>query len=296
MLLHAWPEEFFGIASRQGRRAFKLGWSSKKSWCQSLLTVFPKLSIALVLVLLDQTLERKYARSVVVRFWLMNSLLFWGGSRNKMKSFIRYSLQDAFGLFSLILLSTGLAHLADTAAGAALDCLGTAIDAMEDGIATMVGGLSIENRIFFVKLGINRVVSGLLLSCLVVGLVLLRYYWATLVAFSLPFSVLFIECLRFWMCAIPATTETAPIVGKTALLSAILAAYLFSFCVYCTRRIPGSRLRIAAAHSERPRWQRLLLVAAFATYLFSCAFGWYEMASVRAGMIEARDFWEHIGD
>lgn len=213
-----------------------------------------------------------------------------------MKSCIRYSLQDAFKLFPLILLSTGLAHLADTAAAAALDCSGTAIDALEDGIATMVGGLSIENRIIFVKLGINHVVSGLLLSCVVVSLLLLRYHWATLAAFSLPFSVLFIDCLRFWMCAIPATTEMALFVGKLALVDAILAAYLFSFCVYCTCRIQGSRLRIAAAHSERPRWQKLLLVAAFATYFFSCAFGWYEMASFRAGMIEARDYWEHIGD
>ena len=197
-----------------------------------------------------------------------------------------------------MLLSIGLVYLSEKAVDAALDrlCLGTASHALADGIATMVGGLSIENRIIFVKLGINRVVCGLLLSCVVVSLLLLRYYWATLAAFSLPFSVLFIECLRFWMWAIPATIETALFVGKMALGDAILAAYLLSFCVYCTRRIPGSRLRIAAAHSERPRWQKLLVAAAFATYLFSCAFGWYDMALLREGMIESRDFWEHVGD
>src|SRR5690606_33483136 len=141
--------------------------------------------------------------------------------------------------FSLTLLSAGLAHLSDRAS-AVLDPFLPTINSMVDGIATMVGGLSIEDRIFFVQLAFYRTVAGLLISCLVVSLLLLRHYWATLIAFSLPVSVLFVECLRFRMAAVPLARETIAVVGKSALTAAILAALLLSFGLYCRRRISGS--------------------------------------------------------
>ena len=208
-----------------------------------------------------------------------------------MKILIRYNLRDAMGLLSLVPPSTGLVHVADLASGAAIDYFQPTVDATKDGIASMVGGLSASDRIFVI-LALNGVVSGLLLSCLVVSLLLLRNYWATLVAFSLPFSVLFIVCLRFWMVAGPLTTETALVIGESAVVSVILAACLFSFCVCCVHRIPGSELRTKTTFSERPSWQRLLFVAAFATYLFSCAFGWCEMVSFRARAIESWNYLE----
>lgn len=210
-----------------------------------------------------------------------------------MKSLLRYSSRDVVGLFSLTLLSAGLAHLSDRAS-AILDPFLPTIIAMVDGFSTMVGGLSIENRIVFAQLVFYRAVDGLLLSCLIVSLLLLRHYWATLIAFSLPISVLFVECLRFRMAAVPVTLETAVVVGKSALTAAILAALLLSFGLYCRRRISGSPPRAAVAYSERPRWQRLVLVAAFTTYALLCAYGWYEMESIRAAWIEAREYWENV--
>src|SRR5690606_1069816 len=141
----------------------------------------------------------------------------------------------------------------------------------------MVGGLSIEDRIVFVQLAFYRTVAGLLLSGLIVSLLLLRHYWATLIAFSLPISVLFVECLRFRMAAVPVTPETIVVVGKSALTAAILAALLLSFGLYCRHRISGSPPRATVAYSARPRWQRRLLVAVFMTYALLCAYGWYEM-------------------
>lgn len=210
-----------------------------------------------------------------------------------MRFSFRYNMRDALGLLTLVTLSTGLVYLVDQVAGAILDHFQSTVDAIDDGIVEAAGGLSVRQRSFF-KFGISGIASGLLLSCLAALLLILRNYWATLVAFSLPLSMLFVICPMVWASAVPLTWATASAFVQPLVVAAIVASCLFAFCLYFNRRIEKSEFRTKATFSERPFWQKLILVTVFATYLLSCAYGWHRVASFRAAAIESMEYWESL--
>lgn len=206
---------------------------------------------------------------------------------------VRYSLRDVFCLQTLAPISAGVVFTAESFSGAVLVYFDPTVDLLIDSIASATGRLPHQNRtLFLITLSaFEGIIYGGMFALVMLSLFLLRNRWATLVAFSLPFGILFYQCLRFWIMAFPVNAGMAFFVAKVSIIPALLATCLLFLGWRFINRMPTHELGAETAFFQRPPWQRYLLAATCVIYLSASAYGWYGMVSFRTEMIKT---WHHL--
>lgn len=199
---------------------------------------------------------------------------------------VRYSLRDVFCLLTLAPFSVGVVYAAELFSVAVYDYVDPTGDLRMDLINSVIGPPPRRNRtLFYLTLSaFESITYGGMFALVMLYLFLLRHRWATMVAFSLPFGILFLQCLRPWV--------LTKLVGQfvnmdTTLLVAAIPPSLVAICLAylgwrVTNRIATHELGTETAFFQRPPWQRYVVAASCMIYLLASAYGWYGMVSLRA--------------
>lgn len=201
---------------------------------------------------------------------------------------IRYSLRDVFSLLTLAPISAGVVYAAEMFSGAVLDYF----DPL-DSIASATGWpvYTMHTLSLIVISTFQSIIYGGMLALVMLFLLLFRNRWVTLVAFSLPFGILFLQCLRFWILAVPASAETALTIAKWSIIPALVAPCLLFLGWRFINRMPTHELGAETAFFQRLPWQKYLIAATCVIYLSASAYGWYGMVSFRTEMIKT---WHYL--
>jgi len=201
---------------------------------------------------------------------------------------VRYSLRDVFCLLTLAPISVGVVFAAESFSGAVLDYF----NPIERIVSTTGWPLYTMHTLFVIILStFINIICGGMVALGMLSLLLLRNRWTTLVAFSLPFGILLLLCLRFWILAVPANAETALIVAEWSIIPALVAPCLLFLGWRFISRMPTHELGAETAFFQRPPWQGYFITATFVIYLSVSAYGWYGMVSYRSEMIKT---WHHL--
>jgi hypothetical protein len=198
-------------------------------------------------------------------------------------SMVRYSLRDVFCLLTLAPFSAGVVYAADLLSVAVCDY----IDPTLLRIDIIVGSPPRRNRtLFYLTLSAYESITyGGMFALVMLYLFVLRHRWATMLALSLPFGILFRQCLMPWLLE---RMVGQPVKVDTILLVAAIPPSLVAICLASlgwrvTNRMPTHELGTETAFFQRPPWQRYVVAASCLIYLSASAYGWYRMVSLRPG-------------
>lgn len=195
---------------------------------------------------------------------------------------VRFSLQDIFGMLTLAPISAGVVYAVEVISGAVLYYFDPV-----DSIASATGwSLHEKHALFLITLSASYciVFGGMVVSAMLL-LLFLRSRWTTLVAFSMPFGILCLSCLRFWMMASPANSNMVSFVAKTSIVPVLLAVCLLVFGWRFTKCMPTHESNGKTGFFQQQPRQRCFIAATLVIYLSTSAYGWYGMVSFRTEMI-----------
>lgn len=201
-------------------------------------------------------------------------------------SMVRYSLRDVLWLLTLAPFSAGVVYAAELFSVAVFDYVDPTGDLRMDLIASATGWWPRRNRtLFLLTLSASEaIIYGGMFALVMLHFLLLRHRWATMVAFSLPFGILFYQCLRPWVLE---RLVGQPVMVTTSLLVGAIPPSLVAICLAyvgwrVTNRMATPELGTETAFFQRPPWQRYVVAASCMIYLLASAYGWYGMVSLRA--------------
>lgn len=200
-------------------------------------------------------------------------------------SMVRYSLRDVLWLLTLAPFSAGVVYAAELFSVAVFDYVDPTEDMRMDLITLVTGPPPYSNRTLFhlTLSAFESITCGGMFALVMLYLFLLRHRWATMVAFSLPFGILFLQCLRPWVL----TKLVGQLVNmNTAMFVGAIPPSLVAICLAylgrrVTSRMPPPELDKDTPFFQRPPCQRYVVAASCAIYLLASAYGWYGMASLR---------------
>ena len=197
---------------------------------------------------------------------------------------VRYSLRDVFCLLTLAPFSAGVVYAAELFSVAVFDYVDPTGDLRMDLITSVIGPPGSNRTLFLLTLStFESITYGGLFALTMLCLFLLRHRWATMVAFSLPFGILFYQCLRPWVLT---KLVGQPVMATTSLLVGAIPPTLVAICLAYTGRRVANRmatheLGAQTAFFQRPPWQRYVVAASGVIYLLASVYGWYGMISLR---------------
>ena len=201
---------------------------------------------------------------------------------------VRYNLRDIICVLTLAPISAGVVFAAESFSGAVLDYFN-----LLDSIASATGWplYTMHTLCLIILSTFNSIIYGGMVALGMLSLLLLRNRWTTLVAFSLPFGILFLQCLRFWISAVPVNAETALTIAEWSIIPALVAPCLLFLGWRFMNRMPTHELGVKTTFFQRPPWQGYFIAATCVIYFSVCAYGWHGMVSFRTEMIKA---WRHL--
>lgn len=203
---------------------------------------------------------------------------------------VQYRLRDVFSLLTLAPFSAGIAYVGELSSAAVYEYVDPTLLRI-DFIASATGWQPRNNRTLFLFIlsAFESITYGGLFALTMLYLFLLRHRWATMAAFSLPFGILFFQCLKpglvTRMLGQPVMMTTSMLVPMLAWASPpSLVAICLAFLGWrVTNRMSTHELGTETAFFQRPPWQRYVVAASCVIYFSASAYGWYRMLTVRRG-------------
>lgn len=183
----------------------------------------------------------------------------------------RFSLGLMLRLVMFLPLSIGVIWVARRAAERVTSLNGPNwADRLADKISLLLGGLSAENRLFFVRASFDHLLVCFGVSAILLLLWRIRVRWLHELSFSLFLAIPLENLIIVWHPLLPLTSGVVVLLGKALLASALVASLPLLFFSVLLQRARSNQQNTYSAG-------RVVQTAIFAIYLGISIYGWLDI-------------------